>query len=157
MIVAETAGDRRASGKILFDEGTDYVALKTLFVIDDIVRDADGLGDTARVVDVVERAAASLDGLGHALVSSEAALVPELHRQADDVMPLNAEHGRYGRGVDSAGHGDRDGLGGHGGIVNGRGGTVPVGYPHPWQGGQGYPPHEPGPNLSGYIDHYRLN
>ena len=34
------------------------------------------------------RAAASLHGLGHALVPSEAALVPELHRQADDVVPF---------------------------------------------------------------------
>src|SRR5713101_6241774 len=120
VIVAEAARDWRASGKILFDKRTHHIALKPLFVIDHVIRDADGLGDTACVVDVVERAAASLDRLGHALVSRKPALVPELHRQPDNVVPLSAEHGRNGRGIDSAGHSDRDGLRRHTTIVNGK-------------------------------------
>ncbi len=60
------------------------------------------LGHAAGVVDVVERAAASGDLLGHAFVSGEAALVPELHGQADDVVSLGAEHGCDSGGIDSA-------------------------------------------------------
>ena len=46
------------------DEGTHHVALETLLVIDHVIRDADGLGDPARVVDVVERTAAPLHASG---------------------------------------------------------------------------------------------
>ena len=67
VIVAEAARDGRAPGKIFFNERADHVALETLFVIDHVIRDADLLGDAAGVVNVVERAAASLHGLGHAL------------------------------------------------------------------------------------------
>src|SRR5258706_14109425 len=110
MIVAEAAGDGRAYGKIVGDEGADDVALQALFVIDHIVWNADVLGDAAGVVDVVELATAAGYLLGHALVSGEAALVPELHGQADDVVSLSAEHGRDGGGIDSARHGYGDGL-----------------------------------------------
>src|SRR5216684_3694033 len=110
VIVAEAARDGRASGEILGDEGADDVALEALFVIDHVVRNADVLGYAAGVVDVVERAAAAGDLLGHAFVSGEAALVPELHGQADDVVSLGAEHGGDGGGVNSARHGYGDGL-----------------------------------------------
>jgi hypothetical protein len=46
-----------------------------------------------------------LDGLGHAFVPGEAALVPELEGEADEVIALCVEKGCYGGGVDSAGHG----------------------------------------------------
>ena len=78
-------------------------------MIDHVVGDAQRLGYAASVVDVVDRTAASLDGLRHACVSGEAALVPELHGQADDGAPFGAQHGRYGRGVDSSRHGNGDG------------------------------------------------
>ena len=68
------------------------------------------LRHAARVVDVVERAAASLHRLRHALVSGQAALVPQLHGQADDVVPLGAQHGRDGGGIHTARHGYGDGL-----------------------------------------------
>ena len=111
MIVAEAAGDGRAPGKILLDERTNHVALEALLVIDHVVRDADLLGDAAGVVNIVERAAASLHGLGHALLAGEAALVPELHGQADDVVSLGAQHGRDGGRVHTARHGYGDGFG----------------------------------------------
>jgi hypothetical protein len=52
-------------------------------------------------------------------VSSKPALVPELHRQSDDIVPLSAQQGRNSRRVDAAGHVDRDGLRRHAFIVNG--------------------------------------
>ena len=110
MIVAQAARNGSASGEILLHEGTHHFALKTVFVIDHVIRNADGLGDAARVINIVERAAASLDRLGHAVVAGQAALVPELHGQADDVVSLGAQHGRDGRGIDSARHGYGDGL-----------------------------------------------
>ncbi len=110
MIVAEAARDGRASREILGDERTHDVALETLFVIDHVIRNAEVLGDAAGVVNIVERAAAAGYLLGHALVSGEAALVPELHSQADDVVSFGAQHGRDGGGIDSARHGYGYGL-----------------------------------------------
>ena len=109
MIVAQTAGDRSATGKILLDEWTHYVPLKSVLVIDDVVGDADGLCYAARVVNVIERTTAALHGLGHSRMASQTALIPELHREADDIVSLGAEHGRDGGGIDSTGHGDGDG------------------------------------------------
>ena len=86
MIVAEAAGDGRTSRKILFDERAYDVPLESLLVVDDVVGDADLLGDAARVVDIVDGTAASLHRLGHAIFSGQAALVPELHGQADNVV-----------------------------------------------------------------------
>ena len=111
MIVAKAAGNGRAPGKILLDERANHVALEALLVIDHVIRDADLLGHAARVVDIVERAAASLHGLGHTLASGQAALVPELHGQADDVVSLGAQHGRDGGRIHTARHGYGDGFG----------------------------------------------
>ena len=96
VIIAQAAWDRRASRQILFNKGPHDVALETLFMVDDIVRNAKGFGDTSRIVNIVNRAAAPLHGLRHARVSSEAALVPELHRQSDEIVPFGAQHGRNG-------------------------------------------------------------
>jgi hypothetical protein len=110
MVVAERAGDGRAAVEILVDEGADDIALETLLLIDDIVRDAQVLGDAAGVVDVIEAAAAA--GLGRvrdAVLAGEASLVPELEGQADDGVSTLGEHGRNRRGIDSSGHGYGDG------------------------------------------------
>ncbi len=65
----------------------------------------------ARVVDIVDGAAAALDGFGHAFVSGEAALVPELEGEADDLVTLGAQESGDGGGVDPSGHGYGDGFG----------------------------------------------
>src|SRR5262249_2056253 len=78
-----------------------------------VVWNADGLCDGSSVIYVVKRAATSLDRLRHALLTGKAALIPELHREADHVMPLGAEHGRDRRRIDSARHGNGNGLGTH--------------------------------------------
>jgi hypothetical protein len=69
------------------------------------------LGYVACIVDIVDGAAAALNSLGHALVSGEAALVPELEGEADEGVTLGAQEGGDGGGVDSSGHGDGDGFG----------------------------------------------
>ena len=60
MVVAKTARDGSATRKILLDERAHHIALKPLLVIDHVIRNADGLGDAARVVNIVQRAATAL-------------------------------------------------------------------------------------------------
>ena len=111
VVVAERAGNRRAPGEVVVDEGPNDIVLEALLLVDDVVRNVERLGDTARVVDIVQRAAAA--GLGRvrdAGLAGEAVLVPELQGKADDVGSLGAQHGGDGRRVDSAGHGDGDGA-----------------------------------------------
>jgi len=62
-----------------------------------------GLG----VIDVIERAAAVLRG-AVALKFGEAALVPELHGEADDCAALLLQESGNGGRVDTARHGDGD-------------------------------------------------
>ncbi len=88
VVVAERAGDGRASGEILVDEGADDVALEAVLLVDDVVGDAEVLGDAAGVVDVIDGAAAALHLLGHAFLAGEAALVPELQGEADELVAL---------------------------------------------------------------------
>src|SRR5215471_17352859 len=71
MIVAEAAGNRRTSGKILLDKRTHYVILKPLLVIHDVIRNAQVFSHATGVVDIVNRTAASLDMLGHAGMSGQ--------------------------------------------------------------------------------------
>src|SRR6185437_11459465 len=85
-----------------------------LLLIDDVVGDAEMLGDAARVIDVVERAAAAgFGGVGNAVLAGEARLIPELKGEADDLCAVveAGEDRRNGGGVDSSGHGDGDGVG----------------------------------------------
>ena len=113
MVIAEAAWNRSSSGKVLLNERPDDLALEAIFVVDDVVWNSDGLRDGSRVVDVVERATATLHGLGHAFLAGEAALIPELHGEAHHIVALCAKHGRDSRGIDSARHSHRDGLRAH--------------------------------------------
>ena len=116
VVVAESARDGSAAGEVFADEGLDHLGFEAVLLVDDVVRDVQLLGYVASVVDVVDGAAAALDGFGHAFVSCQAALVPELEREADESVPLGAQECGDSGGVDSSGHGDGDGLGrvGHG-------------------------------------------
>jgi hypothetical protein len=107
VVVAEGAGDGGASGEVLGYEGLDYIGLEAGLLIDDVVGNVELLGYVAGVVDIVDGAAAALDGFWHSLVSGEAALVPELKGEADELVALSAQEGSDGRGVDSSGHCDR--------------------------------------------------
>ena len=84
VVVAEGAGDGGAAGEVFADEGLDDFGFEAVLLVDDVVGDVELLGYVAGVVDVVDAAAAALNGLGHAFVSGEAALVPELEGEADD-------------------------------------------------------------------------
>jgi hypothetical protein len=75
-------------------------------------------GYAASVVDIVVRAAAMLGG---AVIFElrQAALVPELHREADDGLGAVVEDRGYGGAVYAAGHGYGDGVRGTNGLVVG--------------------------------------
>src|SRR6185437_3789270 len=83
VVVAESAGDGRAAGEVFADEGADDLRLEAGFLIDEVVGDVEMFRDGAGVVHVVEGAATAADVLWHTLVAGEAALVPELQREAD--------------------------------------------------------------------------
>jgi len=85
MVVAQAAGDRRASGEIVLYERANHFALEALLMIDYVVGNPDGLGHLARIVDVIQRTAASLHRFRHAVVPGQAALIPELHGQPTTV------------------------------------------------------------------------
>ena len=118
MVVAERAGNRRAPGEILADEWPDNILLETLFLVDDVVGNAEVFGHAAGVIDVIQRtAAAGLGRVGDAVLAGQAGLVPELESEADDCIVRNGgavvaagEDRRDRRGVNSSGHGDGDGV-----------------------------------------------
>ncbi len=97
VIVAESAGNRRAAGEVLVDERTDDLGLEPVLRVDEVVGNAEVLGDAARVVYVVDGTAAALHRFGHALAAGEAALIPELQREPDDGVSLGVEHRGDGR------------------------------------------------------------
>src|ERR1019366_8815008 len=111
MVIAQTARDRRAPGKILRDKWTYHIVLEAILLIDDVIWDTERLSHATRVVNVIDGAAAPLHGLGHAFVTGQAALVPELQREPDDVVALLAQQCGDGGGVHSSGHGYGDGVG----------------------------------------------
>jgi len=108
VVVAEGAGDGGAAGEVFADERAHDFGFEAVLLVDDVLGDVELLGYVACVVDVVDGAAAALDGLGHAWMAGEAALVPELEGEADEVVALRAQEGGYGGGVDASGHGYRD-------------------------------------------------
>jgi hypothetical protein len=96
--------------QVLVDEGTHDVLLKALLLVDDVIGDAEVLGDAASVIHVIERtAAAGLRSLRDAVLAGQAGLVPKLESEADDAVTRLGEYGRNRRGVDPSGHGYGDG------------------------------------------------
>ena len=105
--VAVGAGDGRAAGEVLLDEGANDARFELLFEIDDVVRKIQMLGHALGVVHVVERAAAMLSG-AVGLQFGKPALIPQLHGEADHGPLLLEQYGRNGGGIHAAGHGDSD-------------------------------------------------
>jgi hypothetical protein len=116
VIVAERAGDGRAPGQVLGDKGADDVRFKALLLVDDVVGNAQMLGDAAGVVDIIQRAAAAgLRRVRNAVLAGQPRLILKLKRQPNDSATVMGEHRRDGRGVYPSGHGYGDGFGlGHG-------------------------------------------
>src|ERR1700676_1325605 len=110
MIIAEAAWDRSTSRQVLRHKRAHYITLETLFVSDHRKRNTNGVPDGASVVHNIQRTTAARPRLGHALVSGKPPLIPKLHGQPYNVMPLGAQHGRHSGGIDSARHCYGDGL-----------------------------------------------
>ena len=93
--VAVDARNRRPARGVLLDEVRHDVLAELALEVDDVVGDAEARGDAACVVEVVDGAAAAETRL-------TAALIVQLHRQADDLVAC-LRHQRGGhRRVDSA-------------------------------------------------------
>ena len=105
--IAIGAGDGSTAAEIVFDEGADDAVLELRFEIDDVVRKIQVLRDPLGVVNIVERTAAVLSG-SVALEFRQAALVPELHGEADNGAALLLKHGGHGGRVDATRHGHGD-------------------------------------------------
>ena len=100
--VAAGAGNRRAPLEVVADERGHDTVVEGALEVHDVVRDPEPAGHGARVVEVVERAAATERGTG------PLGLVVELHGHAQDVVALLLEQRRGERGVHSSRHGDDD-------------------------------------------------
>jgi hypothetical protein len=100
-LVALDARHRRLAGRIAFGKAVDHRLLEAAFVVQHVMRDADALGDAARVVDILASAAG-------ALAVGRRAMIVELQGDADHVIALGLEQRGGDRGVDAARHGNDD-------------------------------------------------
>ena len=57
LAVARDAGHRRLAREVAFGEAVYHLVAKSAFVVQDVMGDAERLGDAARVMDVLPRAA----------------------------------------------------------------------------------------------------
>jgi hypothetical protein len=105
VIVAMSAWDRRAPGKIVRDKWLHHGFFEPLLVVHHVVRHSQVLCDALCIVHIIERAAA-LSVRAVTVEFRQAALIPQLHRQADNRKPALDENRRYGRTVHAAAHGD---------------------------------------------------
>src|SRR5207247_3702000 len=85
-----------APGGVVGDEGGDHASLELVGEVEDVVREAEAVGDRARVVEVVEGAAAS------------AAARREAKRDADHLVARGSAARGRDRAVHPAAHGDDD-------------------------------------------------
>jgi hypothetical protein len=105
VIVAMSAWDRRAPGKIVRDKWLHHGFLEPLLVVHHVVRHSQVLGDALCIVDILERAA-TLSTRAITVKLRQTALIPQLHRKADNWEPAVHENRRYSRAVHAAAHGD---------------------------------------------------
>jgi len=108
--VAVGAGNGRASGEVVADKRAHHALLELVLEVDNVVGKLQMLGDALGVVDVVKRTAAMLSR-AVSLEFRQSALIPELHREADDRSALLLKDGSHGRGIYAAGHGNSDKAG----------------------------------------------
>jgi hypothetical protein len=100
-LVAGDARDRRFAGNIALGEGIDHRLAEPLLVVQHIMRNAERLGDAARVGDV-------LAGATGADTMRRGAVVVELQRHADDIVALALQQAGNDRRIDAARHRDND-------------------------------------------------
>src|SRR5438093_289196 len=96
VLVAARARVRRAPGEVLGDERPHHLALEDVGEVEHVVGKAEPVGDRARVVEVVEGAAAA------------ASVARQAERDADHLMARADAPGGRDRAVDTAAHRDHD-------------------------------------------------
>src|SRR5664279_1827090 len=99
--VAFDARHRRLAVDVSLGEAVDHRFLEAALVVEHVMRNADALGNAARIIDVLPRAAG-------ALAVGGGAVIVELQRDADHVIAFGLEQRGSHRGIDAAGHGDDD-------------------------------------------------
>src|SRR5579863_4778016 len=102
VIIAKRARNGSAPGEIVVDKRANHAILESLLEIHDVKRKTEMPRDTARVVNVVERATTMRRGAAIASKLREATLVPELHREANDGLGGFVKQRSDGRAVDAA-------------------------------------------------------
>src|SRR5690348_3176489 len=101
--IAADAGDGGAAARVFGHEVRDHVAAEPVFQVQDVVRNAELVGDQSRVGDRVQGAART--------VGYVVAIAEQLHGSPDDVVAGVHEEGGRDGGVDAAGHGDENAVG----------------------------------------------
>ena len=101
--VAVHARNRRAAVRVLPHEVRHDGLVELPLEIDDVVGDAQLAGDAAGIVQIVDRAAGAET---HLAIGVRSGVIVQLHREADDLVPLTSEQCGGDRRIDAAGHGD---------------------------------------------------
>ena len=111
LLIAGHARDRRLAGHVAVGEARHHLFGEAALVIEDVVGDADEVGDAACILDVLTSAAGAFAG-------DSFPVVVKLERDADDVIALALQKRGDEGAVDTARHGDHDTAadgGSHGG------------------------------------------
>ena len=98
--VAAHTGARGLAVEVALDEGADDLALELAPAVEGVVRDAQQVGHPPGVVNIFWRAAPAAD-------APVVGRVPEMERDADDLVAFGDQTRRRHRGVDSSTHGDQ--------------------------------------------------
>ena len=109
-LIAGDARHRRLACGVGIGEGLDHRRAETLLGIDDVMRNADAVGDAAGVVNV-------FTGTARPLAPDCGTVVVELQRDADDLVPLFVQQCRSHGAIHSARHRHHDSAGG---VIPGR-------------------------------------
>src|ERR1041385_7565872 len=86
--VARDTRNRRLTSEITRNKRLHHVALEIALEIQHVKRKSEVLGNATRVVNVVERAAARRQRIAVFVCVYAPPLIPQLHRKADEMMPL---------------------------------------------------------------------
>jgi hypothetical protein len=98
MPIAFDARIGSAPCRVIGHIGPNHVAFEVVAEVENVVLDTEMVGDSTSVVDVAHRTASSVGGTA-----------PELHGDADNIMPGIKEQGSSNRRVDASGHGNHHG------------------------------------------------
>ena len=98
-LVARNAWNRRLAGRIACGERVDHRLAEPVLVVEDVMGNAERLGDAPGIVDVLAGTAGTrpVDG---------GSVVVELQRHAEDVVALALHQARHDGRIDATGHGD---------------------------------------------------